>query len=110
MELTQKMDNVLATIQEFLERMKTKSRDSDKQDFRNSVNVQRSTKVSAETKKGYWITQEMAVSIKTAYDDDESNNMVSIEELEAMANEPMERFERHTNAKYGLGHTPVKKG
>lgn len=101
--------DLASEIRTVLSRLDKRTRDADKEQWRNSISATKSMKISAETNRNYWMTQEFSVSLTVKADDDEPNKLQTLEELEGVLDEQLERFEKKTNIKYNLGKTPIKK-
>jgi len=105
----EKIDKLITSVQELLERMKTRTRESDKIEFRNSLNISGGIKCSSATKKDYWVTHELNISLTSRWDDDEPNKEQEIEELKGIVAQHCQTHEDWYNKRYNCGSTPVKR-
>lgn len=97
-----KVDELIDKVQELLERLKTKSRDSDKHEYRNSMTVSGSRSLKYEVKKNIWIGDERSIHYTERWDDDEGRSM-DYEAVQKNIDKELNDFEKHFNKRYGYG-------
>lgn len=94
------MEKVIGYLENILERLKSRTRDADKQEFRNSIHASAERSASAESNKNYWIKKGWTVNITSRFDDDEPNKEAKFAKMLDAIEEVLDQRELQFNQKY----------